>query len=356
MQGLRKKELDFLTSEISYWLDEGIITSEQSEEILSLYEVKKHNLRTILFTAGAVLLGLGGVSFIAANWHTLPKMLRVCVIVCAYIASLTAYSFTGTQTRTGRSFLFLASVIFGSGIFLITRMYDIKLSFSEILGWWVIEILIASGLTRDLWQIYLSQVISLLYLNAINAVDIFALQFMNTPRLPLVWFFSPINAFALVTALWGVWYLVRDRAAFSVNMLITLLLMASRLDLCLGGTWALVILAASGGILSLLPVNNDAQIFGLLMLGMFGLLLTWPEFIRGPSYWSIVSAVSTACLMLVNIYRGHTTTGIIFCVMLASRYFFDNLFGYLPKAWGFTLMGIVLVILGLFFEKVRKFF
>lgn len=357
MPQIRKKELEFLNAEIEAWLDADIITAEQAGEISGLYEVKPRNLRMILLIAGGVLLALGLVSFIAAHWHELNKLLRIGLISGAYLASLAAYLFTRAKHRY---FLLLASVIFGAGIYLIARMYDYKLSFAAVLGWWVIEVILTIIITRDVWQMYLAQVIAFLYLNESNEINFFALQFMNLPRVALLNFFAPVKAFILVLALWAAWSRIHDRAAFNLNMLLTLLLTASRLSLCLGGTWTLIILVLAGAVMSLISSWHDTEFIGLLMLGLFGLLLTWPEFWRGEIFeaWkntlSVCSALIVSVLMLVNIYRGHSATGITFCVMLVSRYFFDHLFGYMPKAWGFTGAGIIFLSAGLFFGKFRQ--
>ncbi|MBQ6111862.1 MAG: DUF2157 domain-containing protein, partial [Synergistaceae bacterium] len=60
---ISKKEMEFLTTETNRWKEEKIITDEECEDILALYEIKKSSLHMILFTAGCVLLGLGAVSF-----------------------------------------------------------------------------------------------------------------------------------------------------------------------------------------------------------------------------------------------------------------------------------------------------
>ena len=52
--------------------------------------------------------------------------------------------------------------------------------------------------------------------------------------------------------------------------------------------------------------------------------------------------------MLVQMWRGHGAVGIVFCVLIVVRYFFDRLFGYMPKAWGFGIAGIVFVGLGIY--------
>ena len=353
MPDIRKKYLDFLTGEVDYWQEEEIITDEQAEEILSLYDVKTFNLNRILFIAGSVLMGLGLASFIASQWHMLNRILRVLIIIGAYSASLTAYYFAkhSERPRLAQSFLLLASVIFGSGIFLITRMFDIPLSFTSLLGWWLIPVVITATAARDTWQLYLAQVTGLLYLNLINAVDIFALQFVNLAREEIAAFFTPLNAFALMIVLWCAWFLIRDRVTLIANILITFLLFASRMSLCFGGTWTLVILELLGALMSFCR-HHDTEIFGLLMLGLFGLLLTWPEFWRGDtfaaysSYLPVVTALFVGVVMLVNIYRGHYVIGVAFFAMLLVRYFFDNFFGYIPKAWGFSLTGIVFVIAG----------
>ena len=364
-----KKEIEFLSGEINDWVAQDLITPEQGKKILSLYEIKTRNLRLIFFIAGGILLGLGAISFIAAHWHELPKIFRVCVIAAGWLASMAAYAYFGmSKTRAGRAFYLLASVIFGSGIFLITRMYNIKLAWETIIGWWIIQVLISGFAARDECQIYLAQVLSFLYLNAIEAIDLFALEFANLPRVSILEFFAPWNAFALIIALWCAWRLVNDRVIFSVNMFLTLLLLASRMSLCFGGTWTLIILVLAGAVLSLISRWHDSQIFGVLMLGLFGLLLTWSEFwrgeifaveifgIAGKNFWPVATAIFVALMMLLNIYRGLVAPGIIFCTLLVARYFFDHLFGYMPKAWGFTLIGIAMLILGLFFERVKKIF
>ena len=371
MTGIRKREMDFLTSETSYWAEEGIISQEQAGEILALYEVSEHSLTRILLIAGGILLGLGFVSFIAAHWHTLGKFFRVCVISAGYAASLGAYALTGrSTTRTGRALLLLAGLIFGSGIYLITRMYNIKLEFSEVLGWWLVYLLTATFIAADEWQMYFSQAVGLVWLNWINAIDIFALEFMGSARVSLSEFFTPLEGFGMIIALWIVSRRVKARTAFNANLLLTLLLVASRMSLCFGGTWTLIILACAGSLMSFArsagrfaPVFssfNDAEVIGLLLAGLCGLVLTWPEvwrdgFASYASVWAIVSAVLTACVMLVNIWRGHVACGIVFCVMLVVRYFFDRLFGYMPKAWGFGLAGLAFVIAGIYFgHKPRQ--
>lgn len=359
MPSIRKRDMEFLKSESESWTEQELITEEQAEQILGLYEVKEYSLRKILLTAGGILLMLALVSFIAAHWHQLGKFFRVCVISAGYLASMCCYAFTGrSSTRTGRAFLILSSIIFGAGIYLITRMYNVKLSFSEVLGWWLVEIIAAGVITIDTWQIYFAQAVSLVYLNWIEAIDIFALEFIGTARVPLTQFFLPLQGFVVLAVLWLATHRVKDRTAVNVNMLLTLLVLASRMSLCFGGTWTLIALGVCGGCLSFSRFG-DAEVLGLLVAGLCGLVLTWPEVWRGGlaeygAVLAVVSAVLTACLMVANIWRGHGAVGITFCVLLVVRYFFDHLFGYIPKAWGFGLAGAAFLIAGIYSGRKAK--
>ena len=359
MTGIRKREMEFLTSESEVWVKHKILTKEQATKILGLYELKEYSLQKILLTAGGILLLLALVSFIAAHWYQLGKIFRVCVISAGYLASMGAYFFAGrSYTKTGRVLLLLASIIFGAGVYLITHMYDIKLTFSEVLGWWRIEMIVTALSAMDSWQTYFLQAVALVWLVNIEAVDVFALEFMGRARLPLSQFFMPMEAFAMLLAMWLVCRVVRDRTAVNINMLLTLLVLASRMSLCFGGTWTLLILACAGGAIAFSRFS-DVEVLGLLLMGLCGLVLTWPEIWRGDfaanrSLFAVASAVVTGCIMLVNIWRGHGVIGVTFCVLLVVRYFFDHLFGYIPKAWGFGIAGAAFLIAGVYLGNKPK--
>ena len=351
---ITQKSQDFLEAESTYWLEQGIISSDQREKILGLYEVKAGRLNQILFMAGIIMLVLGAVSFALAHWHELPKLLRVIMLASGYMGALAGFVFTGRTSRTARLFLLAASIVFGAGIYLITRMYDYKLSFEQILGWWIVQLLTTTMITRDNWELHFTQAVSLVYLVWVNAIDLFALEFMGAARVELSAFLKPVEGFAVLAGLWLTRSRIHDRAAFNVNMLLTVLVLTSRLSLCFGGTWTLIILLITGISLSF-TADLDAQILGILLAGLSGLALTWPEFWTGTfsehsRVLAVMSAVLTAAVMLVNIWRGHITSGVIFCVMLVVRYFFDHLLGYMSKAWGFGVAGIILLAAGIYTE------
>lgn len=369
MNSIKKHDLEFLINELKTWQDEEIITYEQGEKILNLYEIKKRPLRMILLIAGGILIGLGGISFIGAHWYEIPKLIRVSVILATYIASLLIYYFLGArESKLARSFLIFGSCIIGAGIFLITRMYNYKLTESSGTGYWLIGLFIVSALSRDEWQLYLLEAIGFLHLLFSGAIDLFALQFMEHSKVSLITFFEPPQAILIIIGLYLICRYINDKIANNIAMLLTLGVLASRMTLCLGGTASLIILVTMGIIISFIPNPNwnEAENFGLLMAGFLGLLLTLPEFWRGEifnqeifgfagkSFFSVITAIILAIIMLLQIYKGRIVAGGVFFALLLARYFFDRIFGYLPKAWGFTVIGIIFLIAGLFFEKITR--
>ncbi|MBI5231592.1 MAG: DUF2157 domain-containing protein [Coriobacteriales bacterium] len=99
------------------------VTSEQRSA-----ELQQRVVRIVL-VIGAVLVGAGVFSFIAANWDQMPDWLRIAVI----IAGMLVFSVGGfvvrehTRTRlTGEALLLIGSIIFGAGIFLVAQIYNVQ--------------------------------------------------------------------------------------------------------------------------------------------------------------------------------------------------------------------------------------
>ncbi|WP_372813027.1 DUF2157 domain-containing protein [Paenibacillus sp.] len=112
--------------EASAWVDQGIVTREQADRIIGLYEDKNHAVG-LLPILGSVLVGLGILSFIAANWQDIPQLLRLLLIVlvmCGFYAGGEAATRRGAQ-KLGIALAGLGVVSFGGGIILIGQMFHL---------------------------------------------------------------------------------------------------------------------------------------------------------------------------------------------------------------------------------------
>ncbi|MBP1156508.1 MULTISPECIES: DUF2157 domain-containing protein [unclassified Paenibacillus] len=116
----------WVEKEAPLWIERGIVTREQVNQILNLYEDKKHAVG-LLPILGSILLGLGILSFIAANWQDIPQLLRLGLVIAAMAGF---YGAGETMVRRGSDKLGIALVAlgvisFGGGIILIGQMFHL---------------------------------------------------------------------------------------------------------------------------------------------------------------------------------------------------------------------------------------
>nr|MDQ3014062.1 DUF2157 domain-containing protein [Acidobacteriota bacterium] len=75
-----------LKGELRYWMEEGLLTQESAARLSSVYkldELSKESSRTlaaVIFTIGGLLVGGGVISFVAANWETIPTTAKVVML------------------------------------------------------------------------------------------------------------------------------------------------------------------------------------------------------------------------------------------------------------------------------------
>ena len=126
-----------LKEEIELWLEEGIISAEQKERLLARYEVLEEadetagpgRLITTVSMLGAVLIGAGIILFIASNWSEVPRWGKLFMIFSSMLTCYGLGFYLGYEKKNyptvGGALIFLGSIIFGAGIFLIAQIYHI---------------------------------------------------------------------------------------------------------------------------------------------------------------------------------------------------------------------------------------
>ncbi|MFH5182302.1 DUF2157 domain-containing protein [Paenibacillus sp. TAB 01] len=108
------------------WVEKNIISREQYDQIVQLYAEQKHAIG-MLPLLGSVLLGLGILSFIAANWQEIPQLLRLLMIVVVMVGFYAG----GEQFlrkghgKLGIALTALGLVSFGAGIILVGQMFHL---------------------------------------------------------------------------------------------------------------------------------------------------------------------------------------------------------------------------------------
>ncbi|AFC32624.1 hypothetical protein PM3016_5967 [Paenibacillus mucilaginosus 3016] len=116
----------WLEKEAPQWVERGIVTQEQAGRILDLYKDRSQPSR-LLPILGSILVGLGILSFIAANWQELPELLRLLMMMVftgGFYAAAEVLQRRG-QEKFATAFAGLGVMTFGAGIILIGQMFHL---------------------------------------------------------------------------------------------------------------------------------------------------------------------------------------------------------------------------------------
>ena len=152
---------NWLKSRISQWSESGLISDEQSEAILDFESIPETPLRlgirfnrliVVLSTLGAVLIGAGIISFVAANWQGIPAMAKLFLLIGGNIlAYWAAYQlqFVRGYPRVGGAIMFAGAAWFGANVFLVAQSYHLATDNPDLLIWWFLGILPLAYITRS---------------------------------------------------------------------------------------------------------------------------------------------------------------------------------------------------------------
>ncbi len=129
----------------------------------------------VIVTTGAILLGVGVYYYLAIHWQDLPEALRIAIILLSMLAAYGSGWFLREKAglpKIGTALILLGTVMYGAGIFLVGRMYNITGHFAD--GWalWSLGSLIMGGATGLYQLTYLGILLTLiagsLYLEALS--------------------------------------------------------------------------------------------------------------------------------------------------------------------------------------------
>ncbi|MGE8080771.1 DUF2157 domain-containing protein [Peribacillus loiseleuriae] len=340
---ITKKQFDFLDHELKYLKNEGIISKQDQEKILRSYIVRDGlSFISILLAIGALLLGLGVLTFIASNWIYLNKGVKLLIIIVCLIG----VNFAGVkwQTRfpkTARSLHYVGILIFGAGIFLIEQMFNISINFNSSFLLWAIGTIFIGYYLKDIAILLFTSVLLFIYLNGSI--------FLNETSYPLAILVFLPALYVLLKKFDYPKILTFCINALAINTIVLLLMkLVPKFNFHNPGTVTLTILFILGIILVHIPVPTKLQrtmhIQGHISHGITAIFLTF-EF----SLWFPIAYL---LFLLYLVHKGSLTSIVIICALI-FRYYIDS-FDFLPKSLTFIIGGMILIGFGFFFEKQRK--
>ena len=387
-----------LTQEMESWLREGLITPEQREKILARYrflteaeaKATPGRLITTISILGAILVGVGVILFIAANWSEVPRWGKLSLI---FGAMITAYGLgywmryeKEDYPKVGAALIFLGTLIFGAGIFLIAQIYHITVHYPNGPLLWGLGVLPLAYLLRFKTVLSLAILDVLLWLGMEASFHITG--GVSGYGSPLVF----VTLFLLAgLALWGLGLMHRARNAlrplsppyvvigalvsFSAGFVFTFDVFrgnfgsAGLIVFYLGAVFLFLVSVISVVVSPVKERGWLAETGGIssVMALCLGLALLYRGLPGGERYVTAVNAMTLASnivfaaaiigvivLGYMKRYTPYINIGLLFFVLDVIARYFDFFWKLLPRSVFFIAGGLILLSGGVFLEKKRR--
>lgn len=124
-----------LKIDLDAWIAKGLVPEESRDEILASVGAGRagSRLEVILAVFGVILVGLGALSFVGANWAAMTKLTRLVVLFGSMWAAygLAIWFNQRGQEFLGQAFVLLGVLLFGSNIWFIAQTYNINAHYPD---------------------------------------------------------------------------------------------------------------------------------------------------------------------------------------------------------------------------------
>lgn len=143
-----------LDRDLVRWRDAGWISDDGEAAIrrdLATTQGSKLDLASALGILGAVLIGFGAMSFVAAHWSEMPRLFRLALIFGGLFASygIAGVLFERKHPTFAHAAILTGVSIFGAGIMLIAQMYHIEGNPPDAVLTWALGALAAGVILKS---------------------------------------------------------------------------------------------------------------------------------------------------------------------------------------------------------------
>jgi uncharacterized membrane protein len=119
-----------LKIDLEAWIAKGLVPAGSRDEILASVGAGRSagRLEAIVAVFGAILIGLGALAFVGANWAAMTKPTRLVVLFGSmWLAYAVALWFcTRGRDVIGQAFVLLGVLLFGTNIWFVAQTYNIN--------------------------------------------------------------------------------------------------------------------------------------------------------------------------------------------------------------------------------------
>ena len=146
-RGYRKR----LAADLPKWRDAGWVTAEGVGAILAALPEGRaaFGLAAVVGMFGGLLVGLGVIAFVGANWQEIPRLARLGLLAGALALS---YGAAGLLERKSlrifaEAAVLVAGMVFAASIALVGQSYHLSGAFADAIVLWLVGIFVAAVLT-----------------------------------------------------------------------------------------------------------------------------------------------------------------------------------------------------------------
>lgn len=162
-----------LREEVKAWQRDGTITAEQAQAILVRYldyppgheaSRRRQGLVTGLSILGGILIGLGVITFFAANWDEISHGVKLASLIAgmllSYGAGYAIWQRSG-PTAYAVAFVLLGCIIYGAGVHLIGQIYHVPVNHPNLSLFWLLGVVPLAYVTHSRSVMFLAVVLFL---------------------------------------------------------------------------------------------------------------------------------------------------------------------------------------------------
>jgi uncharacterized membrane protein len=142
-----------LRREADLWAEEGLIDRITYQQIETRYQFSRLEIEArngfiaLIFGLGCLLIGIGILTFVSANWQQFSKEWRAAIVIISFLICnvLGFYLWRqaeGSKQRFGQGLLLLGSVIFGGNIAMMGQMFHVRGELFQLLIAWAVGVLV----------------------------------------------------------------------------------------------------------------------------------------------------------------------------------------------------------------------
>ena len=150
-RNISSKQRIWLLSELNAWGEQEILSHEQTNAILNLYETsdevsgrKRRRIIFVLMGLAAFLVGLAALLVVGYNWQVMPRSIKLSiifgVIAGTHVGALYLRYGRGARTMSEVVF-FLGCLFYGAGIWLIAQIFHLSAHYPDGVWWWALGVL-----------------------------------------------------------------------------------------------------------------------------------------------------------------------------------------------------------------------